>query len=171
MSDKPKPKPKPKHAGGRPSKYKEEYNDQAEKLCLLGATDGEIADFFEVTERTINRWKISHELFCHALAIGKEAADTRVERSLYQVAVGYKQPDVKIFMPGGSDEPVYADYVKIVGPDAKACQYWLNNRRSKDWSNRQEIDHTTKGETLLAPPLIITGNVTQSDDEPSSLKS
>lgn len=33
--------------GGRPTKYKEEYTDQAYKLCLLGATDKEMADFFE----------------------------------------------------------------------------------------------------------------------------
>lgn len=33
---------------GRPTKYKKEYDDQAFKLCLLGATDKEIADFFEV---------------------------------------------------------------------------------------------------------------------------
>jgi hypothetical protein len=31
---------------GRPTKYKEEYNEQAYKLCLLGATDKELADFF-----------------------------------------------------------------------------------------------------------------------------
>lgn len=33
---------------GRPSKYDKAFPDQARKLCLLGATDIEIADFFEV---------------------------------------------------------------------------------------------------------------------------
>lgn len=33
-------------AGGRPSKYKEEFVVQAEKLTKLGATDAELADFF-----------------------------------------------------------------------------------------------------------------------------
>ena len=41
---------------GRPTKYEEEYNEQAYKLCLLGATDKEIGDFFNVDERTINNW-------------------------------------------------------------------------------------------------------------------
>lgn len=33
-------------AAGRPSSYKPEYAAQAEKLCKLGATDIEVADFF-----------------------------------------------------------------------------------------------------------------------------
>ena len=44
-------------ARGRPTKYKAEYAEQARKLCLLGATDMEMADFFEVSEFTINKWK------------------------------------------------------------------------------------------------------------------
>lgn len=32
---------------GRPSSYQPEYAEQARKLCLLGATDQEIADFFD----------------------------------------------------------------------------------------------------------------------------
>lgn len=47
---------KTKHAGGRPSKYREEYADQARKLCLLGATDADLASFFEVNEDTVNEW-------------------------------------------------------------------------------------------------------------------
>jgi len=31
---------------GRPSEYRDEFAGQAEKLCELGATDSEIADFF-----------------------------------------------------------------------------------------------------------------------------
>ena len=33
---------------GRPSKFKPEFIQQAEKLCKLGATDIEVADFFDV---------------------------------------------------------------------------------------------------------------------------
>lgn len=32
---------------GRPTKYRPEFAEQARKLCLLGATDKELADFFE----------------------------------------------------------------------------------------------------------------------------
>ena len=43
----------------RPSKYKPEYVDQAAKLCALGATDIEIADFFavEIADIAVWAWK------------------------------------------------------------------------------------------------------------------
>ena len=37
-----------KKSRGRKSEYREEYAEQALKLCLLGATDKEIAEFFSV---------------------------------------------------------------------------------------------------------------------------
>jgi hypothetical protein len=34
-------------ARGRPSLYRDEFAEQARKLCLLGATDRDLAEFFE----------------------------------------------------------------------------------------------------------------------------
>ncbi len=42
-----------KNQVGRPTLYKEDYPKQAYRLCLLGATDEEIAEAFGVTEATI----------------------------------------------------------------------------------------------------------------------
>lgn len=41
-------KPKTPAKTGRPTAYRKEYVKQAEKLCALGATDPEIADFFSI---------------------------------------------------------------------------------------------------------------------------
>ena len=57
---------KKKRPVGRPSKYKSEYAEQARKLCLLGATDTDMADFFDVDEATINRWKLDFPEFCES---------------------------------------------------------------------------------------------------------
>lgn len=127
-------------AAGRPSKFKTEFITQAEKLCLLGATDQEIADFFEVEVRTLYRWKADNEEFCQALKAGKESADDRVERSLYQRAIGYEQDEVKIFMPGGASEPVYAPFRAKVAPDVTAAIFWLKNRRSQQWRDVKHVD-------------------------------
>lgn len=129
-------------AGGRPPKYSEEFAEQARKLCLLGATDEEIASFFEVEVRTIYRWKLDHDQFCQALKAGKEAADERVERSLYQKAIGYRQEAVKIFMPAGKTDPVYAPYVEHMAPDTTAAIFWLKNRRSQEWRDKQDHEHS-----------------------------
>jgi hypothetical protein len=64
--------------GGRPTKCKPEFNRQAERLAVLGATDHDLMIFFEVDARTIDRWKIKHDGFCRPLKDGKAHADTRV---------------------------------------------------------------------------------------------
>lgn len=124
---------------GRPSKYQPEYAEQAEKLCLLGATDDQIADFFGIATSTLYEWKHRHPEFSESLKSGKAESDTRVERSLYQRAVGFEQDEVKIFMPAGADDPVYAPYRAKHPPDVTACIFWLKNRKPEEWRDRQEL--------------------------------
>ena len=127
---------------GRPSSYKAAYAKQAAHLAQLGATDQEVADFFEVDVRTIYRWKHDHDKFCQALKVGKDIADERVERSLYQRAIGYEQDEVKIFMPANAEKPVYASFRAKVAPDTTAAIFWLKNRRSQAWRDKQEVEHS-----------------------------
>lgn len=141
---------------GRPSKYDPAFAKQADKLCKLGATDQEIADFFEVSAATIYRWKHEHDEFCEALKSGKDVADERVERSLYQRAIGYEQDEVKIFMPSGRDEPVYAKFRAKIAPDVTAAIFWLKNRRGEQWRDVKHIDskqQVTHGYDLDILPL------------------
>ena len=111
----PEPKSQSKKTD-RPSAFKAEYAEQAKKLCLLGATDVELADFFGVTDRTIDCWQIEYPEFCDALKAGKELADDRVERSLYRRATGYSVEAVRIFMPAKAEQPVYARSVSMCRP-------------------------------------------------------
>jgi hypothetical protein len=124
---------------GRPSAYQEPYAEQAFKLCLLGATDTEIADFFEVATSTIYLWKKKHPEFSEALAKGKVKADAEVAHSLYNRANGYSHEAVKIFMPAGAQKPVYAAYVEHYPPDTNAATLWLKNRQKDKWRDSQEI--------------------------------
>lgn len=127
---------------GRPTDYREEYAEQVAKLCALGATDQEIADFFEVDVRTVYRWKHSHPEFCQSLNMGKDIADERVVRSLYQRAIGYEQDEVKIFMPAQAEKPVYAPFRAKIAPDSTAAIFWLKNRRKGEWRDKSETEHT-----------------------------
>jgi hypothetical protein len=126
---------------GRPSAYRDEFAAQAEKLCLLGATDLELADFFGVDVRTVYRWKHKHDEFCQALRVGKEALDDRVERGLYQRAVGYSFNSEKLFHFQGLI--TRAETVEHVPPDPGAAMSWLKNRRGDSW--REKVDHDHKG--------------------------
>lgn len=121
---------------GRPSGLTEEVIKQAEKLCELGATDAEIADFFDVSSRTILRWKASSEPFCRALKAGKELADERVKRSLYHRALGFEHDDVDIRVVQGAI--VQTKVRKYFPPDTVACIFWLKNRDPENWREKRD---------------------------------
>ena len=129
---------------GRPSDYRDEFPELAYKLCLLGAIDRELADFFEVSEQTINAWKEAHPEFLESLKRGKRYADANVADRLYRRATGYSHEAVKIFMPSGASEPVYAKYTEHYAPDTTACIFWLKNRRPDLWRDVQAREHTGK---------------------------
>jgi hypothetical protein len=126
----------------RPSKFKLEFVAQAEKLCALGATDVEIADFFGVNVATLYRWKADHSEFGDALKVGKESADERVERSLYWRAMGYEHDEVDIRVVNG--EVVQTPIRKYYPPDTTACIFWLKNRRKEQWRDKVETGVTDK---------------------------
>ena len=138
----PAPKPRPKEAKelGRPTDYREEYNEQAYKLCLLGMVDKELAKFFGVSEKTLNTWKKEFPEFLQSLAAGKEIANAEVAHSLYKRAVGFERPDaVKIFMPANAKKPVYAKFTEYYPPDASAAFRFLLNREPEKWRDKREV--------------------------------
>lgn len=132
----------PEAVMGRPPKYKPTFAGQAAKLCALGATDADLADFFEVSIRTIERWRGEHEDFCRAVKEAKETADARVERSLYQRALGYSHDAVKIMQNAG--EIVRAEYREHYPPDTTAAIFWLKNRKPEEWRDKIQNEHTGK---------------------------
>jgi hypothetical protein len=143
----------PKHPGGRPSDYRPEYARMARVMCRNGATDAELAEAFDVDTTTIWRWQAKHDEFCNALKVQKGEYDERVKRGLAQRAAGYTYDAVKIFMPSGASEPVYARYREHVPPDPGAAKIWLCNRQPEEWRDRREL--TGADGTPLIPVLEV----------------
>ena len=139
-------------AGGRPTKYKPEFAKQAKNHCLLGATNADLAKFFEVTESTVDLWIATHEEFSGAIKAGREEADNAVAKSLYQRARGYKHKATKFFYDGKVGAVVEAPYVERYPPDATSMIFWLKNRRPDLWRDR--VEHTGKDGAPLIPPAI-----------------
>lgn len=90
-----------KKATGRPSSFREEFVGQVVKLCRLGATEKEIADFFGVDVASIGRWKLRHPKFRATLKEGRQQADANVADRLYNRALGYSHKAVKILQDKG----------------------------------------------------------------------
>lgn len=142
-----------KKSQGRPSRYKQDYDEQARKLCLLGATDKELADFFGVAESTLNLWKIKHKTFSESLKKGKSVADANVASRLYERALGFEHDseEIKVISLGPAGSMIERVPIrKIYPPDVTAAIFWLKNRQSSKWRDKQEApeeettDHIVK---------------------------
>lgn len=134
------------------SRYNPDYHDNwAWSLAVKGATNEEIADAFGINVRTFIRWKNQYESLARSVDEGKNIADSKVERSLYQRAIGYTVTETEKTVDMDKDGNVKPVRVKTIEkniiPDVMAQMYWLNNRQRKHWSQRQELDLTAnKGE-------------------------
>lgn len=122
---------------GAPSKFLTKINPEiVEMLYRKGFTDKEVAKVLEVDEASIHNWKKEHPDFFESLKSWKDEADEKIERSLYERAVGYSHPDTKYFCHEGYviAEPTTKHYP----PDVTAQIFWLKNRKSKEWRDRVE---------------------------------
>lgn len=102
-------------ARGRPTKYDPAKLDDVKRLCLLGATDDEIAEFLGIHRATFYDWKNRHPDFVDAIWSGKQGADALVAESLFRSATT---------------------------GDTGASKMWLINRRPDLWREKSETKVT-----------------------------
>lgn len=132
--------------GGRSSEFDPKMLKQAEKACLAGFTDVELAELLGVTEVTINNWKQDHEEFRLVLKRAKETFDTdNVEQALLKSALGFKRIIEKPTKDG-----VVACYEEIP-PNPTSLIFWLKNRRREYWKDKQELEHS--GNVQVTPAI------------------
>jgi hypothetical protein len=136
--------------GGRPTKFKDEMNEQAFKLCLLGAKDAQLANFFGINEDTLNEWKKTKPGFSESLKAGKDEADAAVAASLYHKALGYEHQAVKIVADAKTGAEHIVEYIERYAPDTTAAIFWLKNRQKEQWRDKTENDITTGGDKIGA---------------------
>ena len=143
--------------GGRKSCYKEVYNELAYKYCLLGATDKILANFFDVSEVTINAWKNKHPEFLKSIRAGKEIADMEVVKSFFENAKGFvakskKAMKVKVWNKEAQrlvDEVMMIEETIQYAPNTQAGIFWLKNRQPDKWKDKTEVE-TVQGQPDLS---------------------
>ena len=130
--------------GGRPTKYKEAFNDQVFEMALLGLSDSQMANILGITEQTLNNWKTEHPMFFESLTQGKENADGKVAKAMYKRALG-----LTIIEEALTKDGQIVQLRKELPPDTPAAKHWLANRQRKLWANNGESTFNT------TEPLII----------------
>lgn len=124
-----------KRKAGQPTLYREEYNEQVFKLCLLGAKDKEIADFFEVSLATISNWKNEHPKFLESIKDGKTKADMEVANSLFKKATGFEREVVTV-----DENGKVSKRVEYHPADHRSIAFWLTNRQRDKFTERQQVE-------------------------------
>lgn len=140
---------------GRPTKFKEEYIEQGYKLALLGMTDIQMANFFEVCEDTIYEWKNKHPRFSESVKRGKIMADMEIVNSLRQTCFDRQIPETQAFKvrnvfynaEGKKVESEKVEYVEVtrgIPADYKGIALWLGNRHPELWGKADKEEEKTK---------------------------
>jgi hypothetical protein len=137
---------------GRPSSYKPEYVKMAKHAARLGATDADLARIFGVSDATIDNWKAQHPDFLGSSKEGKEEADARVVRSLFQRAIGYSYNAEKIFCDKNG-KVTRVPIVEHVPPDVTAQIFWLKNRDPERWRDVQALEHSLGKYIISEKPM------------------
>jgi len=128
----------------------------AEAILRLGGTMQDVARALHVHLATVYRWREQHPELSEALKETKALADGKVERSLYQRAIGYDYEEVeettivevvvnaegKVERPGKARRKVTK---KRAVPDVTAQIFWLKNRKPAEWRDTAIREHTGAG--------------------------
>ena len=122
--------------------FRAEYVEQARKLCALGAIDEDIANFFDVSIRTIYNWKNEFPEFADTLRDAKLELDSKVVRSLFERATGYSHTDYKFVTHGGKITDM-REYEKHYPPETAAMVFWLKNRQPAMWRDKHHMELST----------------------------
>lgn len=169
---------------GRPSEYREEYAEQAEKLCrLVGATDAQLAAFFGKAESCINAWKLAHPEFAAAIRRGKVISDLEVNTSLYRRANWHEyteQQAIKVkeveYVDGKRAREIerveLVEVKRVLPPCTTAMIFWHKNRQPEHWRDKREVEHSgviTHEQALAQLESAIDGD-DRARDEPGGAR-
>lgn len=138
------------------------YLEQIAAMCRNGATDKEIYTALGISEDSFYRYKKDHSEFSESLKENKEFADLKVENALNKNANGYDYEEEVVVMKkeiiyneNGKKQkevvyPVTVSLTKHKEAETKAQQFWLQNRKPKQWRNQADVNlNITKLEDIL----------------------
>jgi hypothetical protein len=172
------PLPKGGRATGRPSSYRPEYAQIAERLTLLDAnlTDVKIAEFFRVSMATLSKWKVDHIEFSEAIARAKLPADGMVANALFRRAIGYdytEESAVKVKDKNGLDTVKIVTLRKHLAPDFNSVSLWLRNRQSSIWKAipEESKDEDESAKTITGITVTVRDMTKKVDDDGDSMPS
>lgn len=138
---------------------KSKWEQVKDKLTLVegwareGLTDEQIAKKLGISKTTLYKYENEHTELFELLKKGKEVVDYEVENALLKRALGYEYEEKTYETKYNErtdklEEKLTKRVRKQVPPDTTAQIYWLNNRKPKQWRNKQDINLSDNGMSL-----------------------
>ena len=107
-----------------------------------GLTDEQIYINLGISKQSFYKYKEKYVDFFDSLKKGKEVADIEVENALFKRAIGYRYKEkIKEVKEIDGKKTVFIKEVEKEMPgDVGAQIFWLKNRKSSKWKDKQDID-------------------------------
>ena len=125
-----------------------------------GLTDEQIFKNLGISRDTFYKYKEKYTDFSDALKKGKEVADIEVENALFKRAIGYKYKEVikEVKEIDGKKTTYIKEVVKEMPGDVGAQIFWLKNRKSSKWKDKQDIDIEDNNVSITIQGVKRNGN-------------
>lgn len=148
-------KKKSKKKTGRPTKYKEEYNQQAFEICArFGATKVELAKVFNVNPDSVYEWCKKYENFSEAIQRGNDIFDSgEIEQALKKLALGFECKEIKFATYEGQITDSQ-EYIKHYPPHYQSIALWLSNRNPERWKLKDVETGNSRSLPVLKQTVI-----------------
>jgi len=145
--------------------YQPIFAQQAYSLSLLGKKNKELADFFDVTMGTLNKWCELHSDFHAAMRDGHDLADSRVAKALYDRAVGMEFDKEVTVIDKATMQPITYTTKEVILPDVAAAKTWLQSRQSEKWRESKQLEVTTEKKKTINDLFDDLNEVDVEDDD------
>lgn len=132
--------------GGRKKsrKFSKELALRIVELASQGKSVNQISSDLGVSVYALNNWKGAQVGFKEAIQASRKVADELVVASLFQRAVGWQQPAIKIHYDKDQSRFVTYEYTERFPADTTACIFWLKNRQRTQWSDSYDYNGDIK---------------------------
>lgn len=125
-----------------------------------GLTDEQIFKNLGISRDTFYKYKEKYSDFSEAIKKGKEVADIEVENALFKRAIGYKYKEVikEVKEIDGKKSTYVKEVIKEMPGDVAAQIFWLKNRKSNKWKDKQDIDIEDNNVSITIQGVKRNGN-------------
>lgn len=125
-----------------------------------GLTDEQIFKNLGISRDTFYKYKEKYSDFSEAIKKGKEVADIEVENALFKRAIGYEYKEVikEVKEIDGKKSTYVKEVIKEMPGDVGAQIFWLKNRKSNKWKDKQDIDIEDNNVSITIQGVKRNGN-------------